>query len=53
MKKTYKISEYTVKHPELGKMVKQKIEYFVNGISESVEYYDETVEIRTGYTLEK
>jgi len=32
---------------------KQNIIYYINGVLDVIEYYDETVEIRYGYTLKK
>lgn len=32
---------------------KQNIKYYINGVLDVVEYYDNTVEIRYGYTLKK
>lgn len=32
---------------------KQNIIYYINGVLDVVEYYDNTVEIRYGYTLKK
>jgi len=32
---------------------KQNIIYYINGVLDVIEYYDNTVEIRYGYTLKK
>lgn len=52
--KTYEITTVEVKHPEKGLMTKQQIIYYENAEDKGTpEYYDETVEIRNGYTEKK
>lgn len=51
--KTYMIVDATIEHPELGTIIKQNIEYYVDGTLENVEFYSKegviTGEIRSGY----
>lgn len=48
--KTYRIIDYTVDHPELGKLTKKKIQYFIGGFLDLEEYY--TGDIRAGFSKE-
>lgn len=49
---TYIIENYTVNHPVVGELVKQKITYFnLRGEIDNVEFFDGY--IRPGYTLKE
>ena len=54
--KTYRIVDATVTHDKAGVIVKQNIEYYVNGFLECVEFYSKGgivgVEIKEGYKLQ-
>lgn len=52
--KTYEIKTVIVEHPKEGNMTKQQIIYYESKDDKGTpEYYDETVEIRYGYTEKK
>lgn len=45
--RTYKIVDATINHPKEGVIAKENIEYYVNGILESVELYSVKGEVLT------
>lgn len=56
MTKTYKIVDATINHPSKGEIVKKNIEYYIDGVLQSVEFYskDSVVgnEIKDGFKLD-